>query len=313
MGKRETPLLIAATNGVTEMVGKILENFPVAIRDTNSEKKNVVLLAAQNRQLHVYQLLLNKKTPIRDNVFSEVDNAGNSVLHLAATAMLEANNPCINLGPALQMQREIKWFEFVKSSMPPHFFAPYNKKNQTARAIFSESHTELVKTGGEWLTKTSENCSENCSVMGGLIATVAFATATAVPGGIREATGSPILQNQAAFEVFSILSLFALCSSVTSMAIFLSILMSRFPERAFGKALPSKFVVGLTMLFMSLLSMLVSFCAGHFFMLKDKLKHFAVPVYGEGDEDEDVDKNDTEKHNGERSKVLANAKELGEK
>ncbi|KAM1257024.1 hypothetical protein FF1_031137 [Malus domestica] len=149
--------------------------------------------------------------------------------------------------------------------------------------------------------------------MGGLIATVAFATATAVPGGIREATGSPILQNQAAFEVFSILSLFALCSSVTSMAIFLSILMSRFPERAFGKALPSKFLVGLTMLFLSLLSMLVSFCAGHFFMLKGKLKHFAVPVYGEGDEDEDVDKNDTEKHNGERSKVQANAKELGEK
>ncbi|XP_070675877.1 uncharacterized protein [Malus domestica] len=130
MGKRETPLLIAATNGVTEM------------RTGNSMCTSSCY---------------TKKTPIRDKVFSEVDNAGNSVLHLAATAMLEANNPCINLGPVLQMQREIKWFEFVKTSMPPHFFAPYNKKNQTARAIFSESHTELVKTGGAWLTKTSEN------------------------------------------------------------------------------------------------------------------------------------------------------------
>ncbi|CAN6561254.1 unnamed protein product [Malus baccata var. baccata] len=271
----ESPFLIAVKNGVTEIVEKILEFFPMAIRDTNAEGKNVVLLAAENRQLFVFQLLLERNIPLKDNMFSKVDNAGNSAVHLAATAMLEAKNPCLDLGPALQLQWEIKWFEFVKNSRPPHFFAPYNKKNQTARDIFSESHAQLVKDGGDWLTKTSQNC----SVMGGLVATVAFATATAVPGGIREATGSPILENQVAFEVFAISSLLAMCSSITSMAIFLCILMSRFPEGAFGKELPIKFLVGLTTLFLSILSMLVSFCAGHFFMLKDKLKHFAVPVY----------------------------------
>ncbi|TQD99261.1 hypothetical protein C1H46_015050 [Malus baccata] len=271
----ESPFLIAVKNGVTEIVEEILEIFPMAIRDTNAEGKNVVLLAAENRQLFVFQLLLERNIPLKDNMFSKVDNAGNSAVHLAATAMLEAKNPCLDLGPALQLQWEIKWFEFVKNSRPPHFFAPYNKKNQTARDIFSESHAQLVKDGGDWLTKTSQNC----SVMGGLVATVAFATATAVPGGIREATGSPILENQVAFEVFAISSLLAMCSSITSMAIFLCILMSRFPEGAFGKELPIKFLVGLTTLFLSILSMLVSFCAGHFFMLKDKLKHFAVPVY----------------------------------
>ncbi|CAN6561253.1 unnamed protein product [Malus baccata var. baccata] len=271
-----TPILIAAKNGVTEIVEKILEFFPMAIWDINAEGKNVVLLAAENRQLFVLQLLLERNIPLKDyNMFSIVDNAGNSALHLAATAMLEAINPCLYLGPALQLQWEIKWFEFVKTSVPRHFFAHYNKKNQTARDIFCESHAKLVKDGGDWLTKTSQNC----SVMGGLVATVAFATATAVPGGIREATGSPILQNQAAFEVLAISSLLALCSSVTSMAIFLSILMSRFPVGAFGKELPIKILVGLTTLFLSIISMMVSFCGGHFFMLKDKLKHFAVPVY----------------------------------
>ncbi|TQD78506.1 hypothetical protein C1H46_035935 [Malus baccata] len=274
LGKLETPFLIAAKNGVTEMVEKILKTLPMAIRDTNTEGKNAVLLAAENRQLLVLQLLLKRNILTRD-VFSQVDNAGNNAFHLAATAMLEAKNPCHDLGPALQMQWEIKWFEFVKCSVPPHFLTLYNEKNQTARDIFSESHAKLVKDGGEWLTKTSQHC----SVMGGLVATVAFATATAVPGGIREATGTPILQNQAAFEVFAISSLLAMCSSVMSMAIFLSVLMSRFPERAFAKELPIKFLVGLTTLFLSILSMLVSFCAGHFFMLKDKLKHFAVPVY----------------------------------
>ncbi|KAM1169299.1 hypothetical protein ACFX19_031639 [Malus domestica] len=116
MGKMETPFLIAAKNGATEMVEKILETIPVAIQDTNAEGKNAVLLAAENRQLLVFQLLLKRNILIRD-VFSKVDNAGNSALHLAATAMLEANHPCLNHGPALQLQWEIKWFESLCSNL----------------------------------------------------------------------------------------------------------------------------------------------------------------------------------------------------
>ncbi|GAY40624.1 hypothetical protein CUMW_053390 [Citrus unshiu] len=68
MAKRETPILIAAKNGITEIVEKILELFPVAILDMNSEKKNVMLLAVENRQRHVYQLLL-KTAIIQQTVF----------------------------------------------------------------------------------------------------------------------------------------------------------------------------------------------------------------------------------------------------
>ncbi|KAM2902006.1 hypothetical protein FF1_007934 [Malus domestica] len=273
MGKRETPFLIAARNGVTEMVEKILELFPVAIRDINSERKNVVQVAVESRQLHVYRLLLRKNISMRDNVFSKVDDKGNSVLHLAA--MLGDHQPWLNHGPAFQMQWEIKWYQIVKTSMPPHFFVRFNNDNKTPKDIFKETHKGLVKDGREWLTKASESC----SVMGALIATVAFATATTVPGGIKEVTGRPTLENLPVFDIFAISSLFALCSSVTSMVIFLSILMSRYQDKDFRKELPSKLLLGLTLLFVSMVSMLISFCAGHFFMLKDKLKHAAFPVY----------------------------------
>ncbi|KAJ6730816.1 CASKIN [Salix viminalis] len=111
------------------------------------------------------------------------------------------------------MQWEIKWFEFVKNSMPPNFFVRYNKEGKTPRDIFTETHKDLVKSGGEWLTNTSESC----SVVAALIATVAFATSSTVPGGINEMTGSPILEDQPAFKVFAISSLIALCFSVTSV------------------------------------------------------------------------------------------------
>lgn len=108
MAKRETPILIAAKNGITEIVEKILELFPVAIHDMNSEKKNIVLLAVENRQPHVYQLLL-KTTIMKDSVFRKVDDQGNSALHLAAT--LGDHKPWLIPGAALQMQWELRWYE----------------------------------------------------------------------------------------------------------------------------------------------------------------------------------------------------------
>ncbi|VVA39712.1 PREDICTED: ankyrin, partial [Prunus dulcis] len=116
--KKQTPLLIAAKMGVTEMVRTILDKFPVAIQDVDSDNKNVVLLA------------------------------------------------------------------FVKSSMPHGFFVRYNKKGQTPKEIFINTHQNLIKEGSKWLTKTSESC----SVVAALIATVAFATSATVPGGLNENT-----------------------------------------------------------------------------------------------------------------------------
>ncbi|KAM7516324.1 hypothetical protein LguiA_005907 [Lonicera macranthoides] len=195
-----TPLLIAAKHGVKEMVEKILENFPVAIYDTNFYRKNILLVAVENRQPHIYQLLLDRNI-MKDTVFGKVDKDGNSALHLAAT--LGSHRPWLIHGAALQMQWEFKWYEFVKRSMPPHFFVRYNKRDETPKDIFTRSHSDLVKDGGKWLTKTSESC----SLVAALIATVAFATSATVPGGIDEKKGSPNLENESAFNVFAISSL----------------------------------------------------------------------------------------------------------
>ncbi|KAF3436251.1 hypothetical protein FNV43_RR23343 [Rhamnella rubrinervis] len=270
--KKETAILIAAKNGVTEMVEKILELFPVAVHDMNADKKNIVLLAVEHRQPHVYRLLL-KRNILKDTVFRKLDKNGNSALHLAA--ILGGYKPWLIPGAALQMQWEIKWFEFVKNSMPPHYFVRYNNDRKTPKELFSETHKDLVKAGGEWLTNTSESC----SVVAALIATVAFATSTTVPGGNIEETGRPALENQPAFKVFAVSSLIALCFSVTSVVMFLAILTSRYQENDFGKDLPRKLLIGLTSLFVSIASMLLSFCAGHFFVLKDELQYAAFPVY----------------------------------
>ncbi|XP_057460450.1 uncharacterized protein LOC130750949 isoform X2 [Actinidia eriantha] len=271
--KNETAILLAAKNGIKEMVEKILNSFPRAIDDTNTDGKNIVLLAVETRQPHIYKLLLDWKVD-NESVFRRVDNDGNSALHLAAK--LGNYRPWLVSGAALQMQWEYKWYEFVKNSMPLHFFIHRNKKGETPRHIFSDTHKDLVKSSGEWLTNTSQSC----SVVAALIAGVGFATVSAVPGGLKEDnSGRPVLENKLPFDIFSIAALVALCSSVTALVIFLAILTSRYQEKDFLKVLPRRLLFGLSSIFVSICAMLVSFSAGHFFVLKDSLKYMALPVY----------------------------------
>ena len=105
-----TPILVAAKNGITEMVETILVNYPMAMYDVDKNQKNMVLLAAEHKQASVYKLLLSLKEEkiIKESVFCEVDNEGNSALHLAAKSK-DFIWPVP--GALSQMQWEIKWYE----------------------------------------------------------------------------------------------------------------------------------------------------------------------------------------------------------
>ncbi|XP_028769150.1 uncharacterized protein LOC114726653 isoform X2 [Neltuma alba] len=269
----ETPILAAAKTGVVEMIEEIVEFFPVAIYDQNEDKKNIVLLAAEHSQPKVFEFLLEKDI-YKDSLFHQVDKDGNSALHLAAT--LGDDEHWLIPGEALQMQWERKWYRFVKETTPCDFIGRYNRKNETPDVIFAKTHRDLEKRAADWLNKTSESC----SLVAALVATVAFATAATVPGGVVQETGHPTLEGESQFQLFAISSLIALGSSVTALVMFLSILTSRFQEQDFDKVLPTKLLIGLTSLFVSIASMLVSFCAGHFFVLKDTLHYLALPLYG---------------------------------
>ncbi|KAK4408096.1 hypothetical protein Sango_0390600 [Sesamum angolense] len=266
MDKWETTILVAAKNGVIEMVEKILDLFPVAIYDINNEKKNIVLLAVENRQPHLYTFLLGRKT-MGATIFRQRDAHGNAALHLAA--MLPADNlrPWPVLGAALQMQWEIKWYEFVRKSMPVDFFFRYNNEGQTAEDIFSKSHESLLNEAGKWLSSISQSC----SVLASLIATVAFTSSTTVPGGVRSESGIPTLEDEPAFTVFAISSVIALCFSVASLLMY--------QEKDFSKYLPMRLLLGSISLVISVVSMLVSYFAGHSFLLNNKLKNAAFAVY----------------------------------
>ncbi|KAK9273868.1 hypothetical protein L1049_018680 [Liquidambar formosana] len=191
-----------------------------------------------------------------------------------AMAEFGGHRPWPTPNAALQLQWEIKWYEFVLYSVPLHFSDRHNKEGKTPKDIFTETHKDLIEKGDEWVI----NASESSSVVETLIATVAFAASATVPGGFN-ADGTPSLEDQRAFNVFAISSLIALCFSVSAVVMFLAILTSRYQLTYYAKDLPKKLLVGLTLVLISIDFMLISFCAGHYIILSHQPKSQAFPIY----------------------------------
>jgi len=111
--KTETAFLVAARNGIVEMVNEILNRIPSVIHNTNSHKENVLLVAVMNRQPFVVENLkmkMQSKPEVWNNLALTVDENENTILHWAAYAPGGDKSPQI-AGSALQMMWDIKWFQ----------------------------------------------------------------------------------------------------------------------------------------------------------------------------------------------------------
>ena len=105
----EAPVLIAAKNGIIEVVEGILSKIPKAIFEVDSEGKSIVLLAVEHKQPEVYKLLTSLYKNRMNSLICKVNIKGNSALHLAAK--LTNPNPWPVPGAASQVQWEIRWYE----------------------------------------------------------------------------------------------------------------------------------------------------------------------------------------------------------
>ena len=165
--------------------------------------------------------------------------------------------------------------------MPPYLNMENRADGLTPWDLFTKEHQVLRAEGEKW-TKDTANY---CMLVATLITTVVFTAAFKVPGGSNQDTGTPIFLKTNStggsnapqwFRAFFISDAIALISSSSSILIFLSILTSRFTEMDFLVSLPSKLMVGLTTLFISIVGMMVAFSATCFLVFKSEMS--ALPI-----------------------------------
>ncbi|KAG4142934.1 hypothetical protein ERO13_D06G158100v2 [Gossypium hirsutum] len=249
----DTPLFIAASTGIVEIVKEILDKYPQAIKHINKSGQNILHVATLHRTYKVYDLVVKNKEE-KNRLVRGIDNNGCTILHHAADIVYYHGGT--KPTPALKLQQELEWFETVKNEIPGHFTLHRNKDNMTADQLFNDRHKDQLQDAQEWV----KNTSESCSTVAVLVAGVVFAAAYSAPGGFHD-NGQPILLERPLYSFFTVMDVAGLASSLTSVVIFLSILTSSLEYKDFGNTIPRNLSLGFTFLFFSVTTTMLTFTA----------------------------------------------------
>ncbi|KZV14663.1 ankyrin repeat domain-containing protein 29-like [Dorcoceras hygrometricum] len=246
-------LFTAAESANDEFLVELIRRYPDFLYKVNESKHSIFHIAVLHRHVQCFNLIYEVHG-VRDLILSYIDTDGNNILHLAGR--LAPQNQLNQIpGAALQMQREVMWFKEVEKLVKPSDRIRKNDQGQTPYDVLHSEHRGLRKDGEKMMKQTAKAC----MLVSMLIATVVFTTAFTVPGGYNN-TGSPSLQNNRFFNVFPTSEAVATLSSLTSVLMFLSILISRYAEDDFLDSLPFWMVIGVAALLVSIAAMIVAFC-----------------------------------------------------
>lgn len=157
--------------------------------------------------------------------------------------------------------------------MQPKYKEMTNRSRKTPQALFTETHKKLVEHGEKWMKETAESF----TVVAALIATIMFSAAFTAPGGYDN-YGNPIYLHHNSFIVFIVSDALSLFASCTSLLMFLGILTSRYSEEDFLKSLPTKLIIGLSTLFFSIATMMVSFGVTVVILLQRRIIWVSFPI-----------------------------------
>ncbi|GKV28720.1 hypothetical protein SLEP1_g37736 [Rubroshorea leprosula] len=254
----------ATKQGIVEFVVELLKVSQPLIY-YNRDRRHVFMVAIQYRQENIFNRFYGIHEDWKALLLGQVDNKENNTLHVAGEIAPDFQLARIS-SPALQMQRELQWFKEVEKIVPEWCKEHKNHNGETPYEVFSKSHKELVKEGGQWMRNTAESF----IIVGTLIVTIMFAVAFTVRGGSDQNTGFPIFLLKRSFMIFIISDAISFFAASTSVLMFLGILTSRFAQEDFLVSLPRKLIIGLSTLFISIAAMMISFSAAFLIMLQDR-------------------------------------------
>lgn len=266
-------LFAAAECGNVEFLVTLIRSYPDLIWKVDEKNRSIFHIAIMNRHEEIFKLI-HELGAIKDLIAVDKEaTSGNNMLHLAGSLPPSDRLNCVS-GAALQMQRELLWFEAVKNVVSLEYAEAKNKNHKTPRALFTESHEQLRAKGEEWMKKTADSC----ALVASLIATMVFSAAFQLPGGTNSESGAPVLVDRPLFMVFAVCNAISLFSSSASILVFLSVLTSRYAEHDFLRSLPLKLMFGLTTLFVSIATMVAAFTTTFFLTFRKGVSWIPIPI-----------------------------------
>ncbi|KAI3973237.1 hypothetical protein MKW92_027871 [Papaver armeniacum] len=239
--------------GIIEVFEILIDTNPYLLESFKDEHgRGLFQIAIMYRQDSIFRYM--SQMGQRNQNLDLFDNYRNNALHCAA--FWDPSSKLVH-GPALQMQRELQWFQEVEKVVPPRYKETKNNDQLTPKALFSLQHRDLAKEAEKWM----KDMAQACIIVTALIATVMFAAPFTLPGGTDQDTGVSLALESTIFKIFIVSDVSSLCMACASLLFFLSILTARYEERDFLESLPWRLILGLLTLFISIATMMLTFTA----------------------------------------------------
>ncbi|KAM7263012.1 hypothetical protein ACFE04_000695 [Oxalis oulophora] len=234
----------AIKHGTVELVAKLCKANPelLYLKNVKNDDRTIFSLAIQYRQENIFNLIYGLKTR-KDVMTIYKDSSRNNMLHVAG--LIAPPNQLAHIsGAALKMQRQLQWYKEVERVVNPSYKLHRNCDSDQPHQLFSKEHNELKKQGEAWMKENATSC----SIVAALIITIMFTAAFTIPGGNNQNTGYPMFLRK-----------------------------THAPEEDFLKSLPTKLMIGLSTLFISIAAMMVAFCVALILMFKGQI-NIVVPT-----------------------------------
>ncbi|KAI3852000.1 hypothetical protein MKW98_019999 [Papaver atlanticum] len=257
----ETPLTLAATMGLSELVESIVLKHPASATYRGKEGKNLLHVAAESRQEKILQILelikvQDPRVPYRLEM-SKDDNS-NTILHLAALGNNQPSSP-------LQMEKEFQWFERVRRILPKDLVNHRNNDGRTAKEVFTESHKKMVEDAKNQLRGTATSC---CSA---LVSAVTFAAGFSIANDKDQKQQSLDRRTRVVLKIFSHAYMFGLSCTAIALVQFMALLMASYEEEDFRYSLPRQYRLALATLFTAMVAMVIAFGCNTYNSLSNEL------------------------------------------
>jgi K+-sensing histidine kinase KdpD len=148
-----------------------------------------------------------------------------------------------------------------------------NKDGKTAWEVFKEEHKTLIREGNNWI----KDRSNTGMLVATLIATITFAAAITVPGGINQDKGIPIFLTDIKFRVFILSDTIAFFCSMSSLLLFLAAINGRYTEEDYAMRMSVvRFLIGLELLSVAAVATMVAFITALSIFLEGRFKFFIL-------------------------------------
>ncbi|KAK4259062.1 hypothetical protein QN277_005436 [Acacia crassicarpa] len=249
--KHHPALLIAASNGIQEILNLYIKEHPESINHVSKEDgQNLLHIAVRHRQEKILDRL--EKQPDLNSLASQVNQENRTALH--EVAGIDYYRGSALAGAAFQLQEELEFYKRVEKIVPPHLHMHCDDKRLTAGDLLDIAHDDMLADAQKWIKETAQSC----STVSILVASVVAAAYT-IPGGIEGR--SALLLKTPVFIFFTTMDIVALAFSLASVVMFLSILNAPFELWDFHKSLPQRLTLGFAFLFLSLTTTMLAFSA----------------------------------------------------